>query len=112
MTQTTDAALVEPTQEDRHAADQMIRGADLSTLNRYEQYVAEAFASHRVASMAAGRQETLAAADTIETQARRIEALEGALRNVRYEAERDNGGLVHLKRAISVATRAALEPTP
>lgn len=49
---------------------------------------------------------------TIEAQARRIEVLEGALTNVRYEAERKNGGLVHLKRAISVATRTALEPTP
>ena len=50
--------------------------------------------------------------DTLDAQARRIEALEGALANVRYEAERENGGLVHLKRAISVATRTALEPTP
>lgn len=86
MTQTTDAALVKRL---RARSDD---DAEYGWRSRAEEYAQ--------------------AADTIEAQARRIEALEGALTNVRYEAERKNGGLVHLKRAISVATRTALKPTP
>lgn len=37
-----------------------------------------------------------------------VEALRKALQNIKYEAERENGGFVHLKRAIAVQTRAAL----
>lgn len=58
--------MVQPTQGDIAAADRLIRGADLSTLNRYEQYVAEAFARHRLAGMAAGREE---AAKHLEAEA-------------------------------------------
>jgi len=47
----SNSEMVQPTQGDREAADRLIRGADLSTLNRYEQYVAEAFASHRLACL-------------------------------------------------------------
>lgn len=50
----------------------------------------------------------------IETEAAdRIAALEAALRNIRYEAERENGGWVHLKKCIAVQARTALErPNP
>lgn len=54
------------------------------------------------------------AADWLAAKAR-IEALEGenrrlreAVSNVQYEADREHGGLAHLKRAISNAARAAL----
>lgn len=51
--------MTEPTitQADRKAAADMIAGADLRTLNRYEQYVAQAFAAHREAAVAELRAE-------------------------------------------------------
>lgn len=39
----------------------------------------------------------------------RIEGLEGALRDIKNEAARENGGWIHLKRCIHVQARQALE---
>lgn len=44
------ADTVSVTQADRDAADQFIKNCDLSTLGRYEEYTAGAFARHRLAS--------------------------------------------------------------
>ena len=42
----------------------------------------------------------------------RADRAEAALRDIAIEAERENGGWVHLKRSIAINARAALEPKP
>ena len=75
-------------------ADEAIRGANNEQMAAKAMLAADAV--HSLPSLLA----------TIEAQARRIEGLREALTNVSYEAEREHGGLVHLKRAVAVAARA------
>lgn len=51
------------------------------------------------------------AAATITALQAEVERKDAALRNIKYEAERENGRWVHLKRCIAVQVRAALERT-
>jgi len=50
-----------------------------------------------------------ALADHRATHAGDVERLREALETIRKEAERENGGWVHLKRVIAIAARQALE---
>ena len=52
---------------------------------------------------------------TIDDHKARADRAEAALRDIAMEAERENGGWVHLKRSIAINARAALaalEPKP
>jgi hypothetical protein len=49
------------------------------------------------------------AADTILALLERVRLLEEGLGNIKYEAERENGSWVHLKRCIAVQASATLK---
>lgn len=49
------------------------------------------------------------AATLLETQSKQLEVAREALEAVCYEAERENGGWVHLKRVIGTHARTALK---
>jgi len=51
------------------------------------------------------------AADRIAELEARVKVLEKCLCNVKYEADRQNGNLVHLKKTIAVQVVSALNPS-